>query len=151
MPSLTWASSVNINQSIIQQQVFHKSSFIRLRRACVRIIHTYTSIRGAFSFFLPRSIYYPRTTLALSPSSNSDPGSHSGPSSPLPTTVRAFIYVARRIRHFLSSSTRVELYLPTLLGVLAVDSFCAFLQIKSKSHDGGGNRTQRTNASNIRG
>ena len=37
-------------------------------------------------------IYYPRTTLALPPSSNSDPGSHSGPSSPVPTTVRAFIF-----------------------------------------------------------
>ena len=41
-------------------------------------------------FFHP--IYYPRTTLALLPSSNSDLGSHSGFFSPLPTTVRAFIF-----------------------------------------------------------
>ena len=51
---------------------------------------------------------YPRTILALPPSSNSDPGSHSGPSSPLPTTVHAFIFIARRSQHFLPSSTRVE-------------------------------------------
>ena len=60
-------------------------------------------------------IYYPHTTLALHPSSNSDPGSHSGPSSPLPTTVHAFIFIGRRIQHFLPSSTRVEFYLPTLI------------------------------------
>ena len=41
--------------------------------------------------FFGRPIYYPRATLALPPSSNSDPGSHNGPSSPLPTTVRASI------------------------------------------------------------
>ena len=35
-----------------------------------------------FIYFYP--IYYPRTTLALPPSNNSDPGSHSGPSSPSP-------------------------------------------------------------------
>ena len=64
-------------------------------------------------------MHYPRTTLALPPSSNSDPGSHSGPSFPLPTTVRAFIFIARRIQHFLPSSTRVELYLPTLLDTLS--------------------------------
>ena len=50
----------------------------------------------SFFFFLFHRIYYPRTTLALPPSSNSDPGSHSGPSPPpshqlLSTTVRAFI------------------------------------------------------------
>ena len=64
-------------------------------------------------------IYYPRTTLALPPTSNSDPGSHSGRSSSLPTSARAFIFIARRIQHFLPSSTRVELYLPTLLGALS--------------------------------
>ena len=60
-------------------------------------------------FFL-HPICYPRTTtLALPPRGNSDRGSHGGPSSPLPTTtVRAFVFVARRIQHFLSSSTRVE-------------------------------------------
>ena len=60
-----------------------------------------------FRFF--HSIYHPRTTLALPPSSNSDPESHRGPSSLLPTKVRAFIFIARRIQHFLPSSTRVEL------------------------------------------
>ena len=43
-------------------------------------------------------MYYPRIALALPLSSNSDPRSHSGPSSPLPTTVCAFILIAR-IRH----------------------------------------------------
>ena len=38
-----------------------------------------------------RPMYFPRTTLALPPSSNSDPGSHRGPSPTLPTTVRANI------------------------------------------------------------
>ena len=69
-------------------------------------------------FFL-HPIYYPRTNLALPPSSNSDPGSHSRPSSSLPTSARAFIFIARRSQHFLPSSTRVELYLPTLPGALS--------------------------------
>ena len=79
-------------------------------------------------FFSPlHPIYYPRTSLALPPSSsssNSDPGSHSGPLSPLPTTataVCAFIFIAR-IQHFLPSSTRVANFtynIPTLLGVLS--------------------------------
>ena len=50
-------------------------------------------VQSTFFSFLP-PIYYPRTTLALLPSSNLDPGSRSGPSSPLPTTVRAFILTA---------------------------------------------------------
>ena len=41
-------------------------------------------------------------TLALAPSSNSDPGSHSGPFNPVPTTIRAFISIARRRQHFSS-------------------------------------------------
>ena len=48
-------------------------------------------------------IYYPRIMLALPPSSSSDP---EGFSSPLPTTVRAFIFIARRIigiKYFLPS------------------------------------------------
>ena len=49
-------------------------------------------------------------TFALPPgSSSSDPGSHSGPSSPLPTTVRALFFIAIAIQHFLPSSTRIEL------------------------------------------
>ena len=63
-------------------------------------------------YFIPgiflRPIYYPRTTLALPPTSSSNPVSHSGPSSPVPTTVRAFTFTARRIQHFLPSSTRAN-------------------------------------------
>ena len=45
--------------------------------------------------FLPLDpIHYPRITLALPPSISSDSGSRSGPASPLPTTVRAFIFIA---------------------------------------------------------
>ena len=72
--------------------------------------------RRALSVTLPSPHYfYPRTTLALPPSSNSDPGSHSGPSSPLPTMhgyVPSF-FIARRTRHFLPSATRVELIVRT--------------------------------------
>ena len=68
-------------------------------------------------FFL-HPIYCPRTTLVLPPS-YSDPGSHSGPSSPLPTSARVFIFIARKSQHFLPSSTRVEMYIPTLLGALS--------------------------------
>ena len=85
-------------------------------------------------FFL-HPIHYPCTTLALPPSSNSDAGSPSGPSSPLPTTVRAFIFIASRIQHFLPSSTRVELYLPTHAARRSqqlILPFCfSILQIKS--------------------
>ena len=51
-------------------------------------------------------------------SRNSDPGSQSRLFSPLPTTVLAFIFIARRVQHFLPSSTRVEFCLPTLLCAL---------------------------------
>ena len=64
-------------------------------------------IQLLFILFLHPS-YYPRTTLALPPSSNSDPGSHSGPSWPLPTTARAFIFIVRRTQHFNPSSIHVE-------------------------------------------
>ena len=49
-------------------------------------------------------------TLALRPSCDSDPGPHSGPSPPPPHygMNRAFIFIATRIEHFLSPSTRVE-------------------------------------------
>ena len=63
-----------------------------------------------FSFFgHPIHYRYPRTTFAPPPSSNSDPRSHSGPFSPLLTTVPTFIFIARRIQLFFPSSTRVEL------------------------------------------
>ena len=64
-------------------------------------------------------IYYPCTTLALPPSSNSDPGSHSGSSSPLST--RAFIFYHENNSAFSSlSSTPVELYLPFCFVLLCV-------------------------------
>ena len=69
-------------------------------------------------FYIP-SIYGPRNTLVLPPSSNSDPGSEfSEPFSP--TAVRALIFIARIIQNFFPSSAGVELYLPTLLGALNV-------------------------------
>ena len=47
-------------------------------------------------------------------------GHIAGPSPPSPLrTVRSFIFIARKIQHFLPWSTRVELYLPTLLGALS--------------------------------
>ena len=53
-----------------------------------------------FFLFVP---FHPRIALSLPPSSNSDQGSHarSGPSSPVPTKVRAFVFFARIIQHFL--------------------------------------------------
>ena len=63
--------------------------------------------------FLHRPIYYPRTTLALLPSSNSDPGSHRRRSSPLPTTARAVIFIARRIHSAFSSLVGSRRRVPT--------------------------------------
>ena len=77
-------------------------------------------------FLLP--IYDPCTTLVLPPSRNSDPGSHRGPFSPLPTTVQPSILPREEPSIFLPSSTRVECYLPTLLGALSSWSlFCIFV------------------------
>ena len=53
-------------------------------------------------FFVFHPIYYPRTALALPPSSNSDPGSHSGPSSLLPPAVRNFIFHREKCSFFSS-------------------------------------------------
>ena len=80
-------------------------------------------------FFLhpicPRS-----TTFSLSPSlPPSLPvvtqirGPIAGPSSPLPTRVRAFIFIARRIQHFVLSPTRVELYCIRSVCVCAMARF----------------------------
>ena len=82
--------------------------------------------QGTLFCFVPPTYYYPRTTLALPPSSNSDLGSHRGPS-PLPTTVPAIILVGRIIQHFLPSLNRVKSYLPKLLGAFSSGSFLAFL------------------------
>ena len=67
--------------------------------------------------------------LYLLPTRNSDLGSHSRLFYPLPATVRAFVFIARRFQPFLPSSTRIELCLPTpLQGALFL---FLFLQIKS--------------------
>ena len=70
-----------------------------------------SACRFFFFFFFFHPISFPRATLVLPlpPSSNPDPGSHSGPSSllpPPPDTARAFIFLAEIILHFLASSTR---------------------------------------------
>ena len=76
----------------------------------------YTSYMYIYIFSIPFIIF---ALLSLSlHSRNSDPGSQSRLFSPLPTTVRAFIFIARRVQHFLPSSTRVEFCLPTLLSAL---------------------------------
>lgn len=56
----------------------------------------------------------PFCSLSLLHSRNSYPRSHGRRSSPLPSTVRAFILIARIPQPFLPSSARVELRLPTL-------------------------------------
>ena len=55
-------------------------------------------------------VYYPRITLALPPSSSSDPGSHSGPHPPPPPPhygTRAVIFNARRIFSIFLPSSRL--------------------------------------------
>ena len=100
--------------------------------------------------FLHHPIYYPCTTFAIPLSSNSDPGSHRGPFSPLPTTVRAFIFIAGRFQHFIPSSTRVELGLPTLLGALrSLSGFFSHFCKKNKISPWWESNS-RTNASSIR-
>ena len=86
-------------------------------------------------------IYYPRTTLALPPSRNSDPGSHSGPSS-LPTTARAFFFSSREeLSIFFPRRLAWNCAYPCCWALSAVDPlFCIFAN-KVKSHHGG-NRTQ---------
>ena len=81
-------------------------------------------LRHSSSFFSSlHSIYYPRSTSIRSrslPVATQIRGHIASPPPPsLPTKVRAFIFIARRIQHRLPLSTRVELYLPTLLGALS--------------------------------
>ena len=45
-------------------------------------------------------------------------GHQAGSYSPLPTTVRAFVFIAGRFQLFIPSQTRIELSLPTLQGIL---------------------------------
>ena len=97
----------------------YDGTWYTLRQECASHVSMCTLCFVVYFFLFFHAIYYPRTALALRPSSKSDPGSHSGPSSPLPTTVRAFVFIAKRLQHFLPPSTRVELYLPTLLCTLS--------------------------------
>ena len=95
------------------------------------LFNFYKKILSAFCFFcLLHPIYYPRTTLSpsLPVSSNSDPGSHSGTSSPLPTTVRAFIYRDKNSARvfFLSSIASNCTYYPRCKA-LSVDPFFALI------------------------
>ena len=65
-------------------------------------------------FFASHPIHYPRNTLALPPSSKSDPGSHSGPFFPLPNEVRAFNFFFREKKSAFSSlvdSRRIGSYI----------------------------------------
>ena len=68
----------------------------------------------SFAFFVARPIYYLLKLLFLNlPHYNrldSDPGPLSGLFSFLPTTSRAFVFIARTPQRFLPSSTRVELH-----------------------------------------
>ena len=67
---------------------------------------SYTSVLGTVHSFFSSHLLS-STTLALPPSSNSDPGSHSGPSSPLPTTVPAFICYREKTQLFIVDSRRI--------------------------------------------
>ena len=72
------------------------------------ILSNVYTVYDIYIYFHPSD--YPGITLALPASSNSDPGSHSGPFSPLPTSaIRAFFFIAGRVQHFLPSLTLVEL------------------------------------------
>ena len=74
-----------------------------------------------------------------------------GPPPPSPLRYNnAFTFIARRIQHFLPSSTRVDLYLPTLLGALSSLSFCCIFVNKVKISPRWESNS-RTNATNIRG
>ena len=72
-----------------------------------------------FSFLFPIAHTTFAILLQLPPFLSSDLRTYiirAGTSPPLPSTVRAFILIARRIQHFLPSSTRVESCIHTLLG-----------------------------------
>ena len=61
------------------------------------------------SFLFPIPFIVMLALLSRSQSYNLDPGSCSGLPSPLPTTVPALAFIARRNQHFLPPSIRVEL------------------------------------------
>ena len=55
-------------------------------------------------FFFSSRLLSSRYLLQLPPCHNSDPGSHSRHFPPLPTTVSAFVFIARRVQHLLASN-----------------------------------------------
>ena len=78
--------------------------------------HTYTCM-----YIFPSHLFSSHYSRAPSQYSNSHPGSRSGrPSSPLSTMVRALsFFITKKTQHFLPSSTRAELCVPTLLGAVS--------------------------------
>ena len=119
-----------------------------IRSAVLRIIRSGLLRNTLFFsfFFIPLIIY--ALHFSLPPSRNSDPESYSSLFFPLPTTVRAFHFMARRLPPLLPSSTRVELCLPTL-GALSSWSFSIFANRFTISPRWYSNL--RINASNVRG
>ena len=96
---------------------------------CTRLVYTLVFIGFARAFFACchsacRPVFFLPTAICLSSPyfsssllpRDSDLGSPSGHFSP-PTTVRAFVFIARRVQHFL----RVESCVNTLLGAIC---FC---------------------------
>ena len=74
----------------------------------------YTRHSFFFPFFILPGMWFPRTTLALPPSSDLDPRPHSGPSSPPLRTVRAFfIFIPRKNPQFLPSRRLASNFVPT--------------------------------------
>ena len=90
------------------------------------------------NIFVLHPIHYPRTTLALPPSSNSDQGSNRGPSSSLPTSARAFIFY-RKNKSAFSSLVDSRRIVPTHAAGRSQQQLIPFssfeiLQIIVKSH-----------------
>ena len=96
----------------------------RIHNIAIKKMPRCTSGKCKFFFFLI-PIFCLRTFLFSFSlrrcSSNSDPGSLGGLFSPLPTTVRAFIFIVRILQPFRPSSTRIELGLG--LGLLGIEPF----------------------------
>ena len=107
--------------SIVTRRVFCSNHFFFVNRGVVEFCHPVKSqifllffclFVCFFCFFLLTasvtvfSLFFFSFSLSRP---NSDPGSPSRLLSSLPTTVRAFVIIARRLQLFLPSSTRIEL------------------------------------------
>ena len=103
---------------------------LRVSGRAPRVGKSGNSAAPLFFFFFTIPAYYPRTIiLSRSLQVAAEIRGHiagSPPPSPI-RTVRAYIFIARRIQHFLPSSTRLEMYLPTLLGALSSGILFIFL------------------------